>query len=109
MAETPTELRETERRVLAHLPAYRSREGHEQAIAEALEYGTIQDAGEWPKGRDLDDLTARVAADQHSKIEPGDGDTVRQVVETLERDGLVKVLASDEIRMTEAGLAALTA
>lgn len=108
MAET--ELRETERRVLAHLPAYRTREGHEQAIEDALKRNTIQSADEWPKGRTLEDLTARVAADPHSKIEDADEvAAVGQVVERLEGDGLVKVLASGEIRMTEAGLSALTA
>lgn len=109
MSETPAELRETERRVLAHLPAYRTPEGHEAAIVSALESGTITSREQWPVGRTLTDLTARVAADPYSKVEgPGDEAFVGDVIATLTTGGLVET-ADGEIRMTEAGLNALTA
>src|SRR4051812_24915256 len=109
MAENATELRETERRILGNLPAYRTPEGHEAAIVEALEFGTIKSAEDWPRGRALDDLTARLAKDRHCKVEHGDEDQVLEVIDTLVLNGLVETHTSGEFRMTEAGLAALTA
>lgn len=108
MAGLSTELRETERRVLGNLPAYRDDAGHAAAIADALEVGTITSAEQWPTGRTLADLTMRVAADRHSVLESGEDARVEAILGDLQDGGLVE-RDGDEYRMTEAGLAALTA
>lgn len=101
-----TELRETERRVLGNLPAWRNQRDNAAARTMALDAGQIQTVDEWPTSRTVEDLTRRLAADRHCTILAGDEPQVEEILLDLEARGLAEKTGGDW-SMTQAGLGAL--
>lgn len=97
---------DTERRVLANLPRFRSDEDHAAAEQDMREANGYEEDWALKSTRPASWVAERLAADQHADDLSADG--VNEVLLDLESRGLCAARGS-EWAMTEAGLAALTA
>ena len=96
------ELTDHERRVLAHLPRYRSNAEHAKAEKAMREAADLPEDWSLPRSVTLPQLEERIGRDEFTS-----NDGVTDALESLESRGLVKS-AGDAVAMTADGLAVLT-
>lgn len=100
-------LTDAERRVLGHLPRYRTSEEHTKAEKHMREVNAYPKDWKLPKSVSVEDHTARVAEDQFNDFTEDSIDEVQAVLEDLAERGLAKQYANGEWAMTLDGLDAL--